>query len=319
MPGAVPRNLTAGYDGDIGSGLAGDQHPPRGAARSLPVWSRDRRTLVDVASERGRANLVSIDVATGEVTKITPADQEVIGFTRLRRRLAPGRARRHGHRAGRPLLRPARLRAAGAADLAERPAFRRARHHAARGVRVHELRRAEDPRLDPEAAGILGGHPVPPDPEHPRRPARRLRAHVLTRVPSDGRSRIRRAVPQPAGEQQLRRRVRQRHPVPLSGRRLQGPDGRRGRARAARDRRSEAAGGDGRQRRRAAYELDDHADRPVRRGGLAALDRRLVRVVVHGRLHALPAPMVPVAAVPRPRGVRGAFAADPTSRRSRRR
>jgi dipeptidyl aminopeptidase/acylaminoacyl peptidase len=80
-PGAVPRNVTAGYDGDVGSDLAGDQHPPRGAARALPVWSRDGRAIVDVAAERGRANLVSIDVATGEVTKITRADQEVSAVT----------------------------------------------------------------------------------------------------------------------------------------------------------------------------------------------------------------------------------------------
>ena len=33
----------------------------------------------------------------------------------------------------------------------------------------------------------------------------------------------------------------------------------------------------------------DHADRPLRRRGLAALDRRLGRLLVHRRLHAVPA------------------------------
>ena len=80
-PGAVPRNVTASFDGDIGSGLTGDQHPPRGAARAVPVWSRDQTAIVDVAAERGRANLVSIDVASGKVTSLTRADQEVIAFT----------------------------------------------------------------------------------------------------------------------------------------------------------------------------------------------------------------------------------------------
>jgi dipeptidyl aminopeptidase/acylaminoacyl peptidase len=80
-PGATPRNLTADFDGDIGSGLAGDQHPPRGASRAVPVWSRDQTAIVDVASERGRANLVSIDVASGKVKSLTQADQEVMGFT----------------------------------------------------------------------------------------------------------------------------------------------------------------------------------------------------------------------------------------------
>jgi dipeptidyl aminopeptidase/acylaminoacyl peptidase len=80
-PGAGPRNVTAGFDGDIGSGLAGDQHPPRGAARALSIWSRDQTAIVDVAAERGRANLVSIDVASGKVTSLTRADQEVMAFT----------------------------------------------------------------------------------------------------------------------------------------------------------------------------------------------------------------------------------------------
>ena len=309
-PGAVPRNVTASFDGDIGSGLAGDQHPPRGAARAVPVWSRDQTAIVDVAAERGRANLVSIDVASGKVTSLTRADQEVIAFTASadgsRLAVLAATATEPGDLfLVQPGSGPPR-----AADLTERQALCRARHHSTRGDRVRQLRRAEDPRLDPEAGGIPGRHPVSADPEYPRRPARRLWPHVLPRVPPDGRPRVCRLVPEPTGEQQLRGRVRQHHPVPLSRRRLQGPDGRRGRARAARDCRPEAAGRDGRQRRRAAHELDDHADRPIRRGGIPALDCRLVRVVVHGRLHALSAPLVPVAAVPRPRGIRGPFAAD---------
>jgi dipeptidyl aminopeptidase/acylaminoacyl peptidase len=80
-PGGVARNLTAAFDGDIGSGLAGDQHPPRGAARPSPIWSRDQTAIVDVAAIRGRANLVSIDASSGSVTNLTQADQEVIAFT----------------------------------------------------------------------------------------------------------------------------------------------------------------------------------------------------------------------------------------------
>ncbi len=79
-PGPVPQNLTEHFDGDIGSGLAGDQHPPRGAARSLPIWSRDD-AIVDVSSERGRANLVSIDVASRKVTSLTQADQDVMAWS----------------------------------------------------------------------------------------------------------------------------------------------------------------------------------------------------------------------------------------------
>ena len=80
-PGAMPRNLTAGFDGDVGSGLTGDQRPPRGAAGARPVWSRDQTAIVDVAAERGRANLVSIDVESDKVTSLTQGDQEVIAFS----------------------------------------------------------------------------------------------------------------------------------------------------------------------------------------------------------------------------------------------
>jgi dipeptidyl aminopeptidase/acylaminoacyl peptidase len=80
-PSATPRNVTSGFDGDIGSGLAGDQHPPRGAARALPVWNRDQTAIIDVASERGRANLVTIDVASAKIANLTGADQEVMAFT----------------------------------------------------------------------------------------------------------------------------------------------------------------------------------------------------------------------------------------------
>ena len=79
-PGAMPRNLTVSFEGDIGSGLTGDQRPPHGGSSAVPVWSRDQTAIIDVAAERGRANLVSIDVASGKVTRLTQADQEVIAF-----------------------------------------------------------------------------------------------------------------------------------------------------------------------------------------------------------------------------------------------
>ena len=99
--------------------------------------------------------------------------------------------------------------------------------------------------------------------------------------------------PNPRGSTTLRAGVRQRHPVPLPGRRLQGPDGGRRRAGQARRRRPEAPGRHRRQRRRRAHQLDHHPDRPLRRGRLAALDLRLGRLVVHRRLHAVHAALVP--------------------------
>jgi dipeptidyl aminopeptidase/acylaminoacyl peptidase len=79
-PGSSARNLTAEYDFDIAAGLAGDQHPPRGNARSNPQWSADGRYVYTVATEEGRANLVRVEARSGKVEKVTNATHEVYAF-----------------------------------------------------------------------------------------------------------------------------------------------------------------------------------------------------------------------------------------------
>jgi dipeptidyl aminopeptidase/acylaminoacyl peptidase/tetratricopeptide (TPR) repeat protein len=80
-PGAEVRNLTAHYDGDIGKGLAADQHPPRGGRPGSAVWSRDGRSIYVIAGERGRINLKRIDAATGAVRPLTEGPQEIVSYT----------------------------------------------------------------------------------------------------------------------------------------------------------------------------------------------------------------------------------------------
>lgn len=82
--GGTPRNLTTGYDFDIGRPLTGDQKAPRGERPLAPVWSADGRTLLVTASERGRANLLRVDAATGKVSPLTAGDQEVVCYTASR-------------------------------------------------------------------------------------------------------------------------------------------------------------------------------------------------------------------------------------------
>ena len=79
-PGAAPRNLTAAYDYDVGSGLAGDQRAPRGGGSSGIVWTKDGR-IVMATAERGRANLLRFDASTGKVSPLTTGDQEVMAFS----------------------------------------------------------------------------------------------------------------------------------------------------------------------------------------------------------------------------------------------
>jgi len=76
----APRNLTEACDADIGGGLSGDQHPPRGSAPTRPAWTRGGMALVDKVARAGRANLEAFDLGSGKSTPVTTGDQEVIAF-----------------------------------------------------------------------------------------------------------------------------------------------------------------------------------------------------------------------------------------------
>jgi dipeptidyl aminopeptidase/acylaminoacyl peptidase len=80
-PNAQPRNLTAGYDFDMGDGVGGDNAAPRGGHGPTLHWSPDGRSLVDVVARRGHALLVRVDTQSGAVEDLTRGDQAVVGFT----------------------------------------------------------------------------------------------------------------------------------------------------------------------------------------------------------------------------------------------
>jgi dipeptidyl aminopeptidase/acylaminoacyl peptidase len=79
-PGAQPRNLTANFDFDIGSGLTGDNVAPRGGGGNLPVWSQDGRSIYIGYAKEGKANLGSFDVATGRPADVTTGNHAVVNF-----------------------------------------------------------------------------------------------------------------------------------------------------------------------------------------------------------------------------------------------
>src|SRR5262249_34267212 len=81
VPGATPKNLTAGYDYDINAGLSGDQRTPRGSLPSGVVWSKNAQSITVVTAERGRANLKRFDVASGKSENVTTGEQEVVSYT----------------------------------------------------------------------------------------------------------------------------------------------------------------------------------------------------------------------------------------------
>jgi dipeptidyl aminopeptidase/acylaminoacyl peptidase len=80
-PGSRPRVLAPDLDRDVGAGITGDQHAPRGGAESSPFWTADGRSLIVAVSDHGASNLRAFDVASGRTRTVTSGDQEVSGWT----------------------------------------------------------------------------------------------------------------------------------------------------------------------------------------------------------------------------------------------
>lgn len=80
-PGAAAKNLTANYDFDIGGGIGGDQHAPRGGSPGSVTWSKDDRWIYVNVAEHGQANLKRIDAATGKVEPLTNGNHEIISYS----------------------------------------------------------------------------------------------------------------------------------------------------------------------------------------------------------------------------------------------
>jgi dipeptidyl aminopeptidase/acylaminoacyl peptidase len=76
-PGAQPRNLSAGFDNDVGGGIGGDNAAPRAAGESRPIWSPDGNSIIDIVTITGRASLMRFPVNGGTPTEITRGDQSV--------------------------------------------------------------------------------------------------------------------------------------------------------------------------------------------------------------------------------------------------
>ena len=74
------KNLTADFAYDVGGGLSGDQHPPRGSGPTRPTWIKGGSALVDKVSRKGRANLEAFDATTGRPSPVTTGDQDVSAF-----------------------------------------------------------------------------------------------------------------------------------------------------------------------------------------------------------------------------------------------
>jgi dipeptidyl aminopeptidase/acylaminoacyl peptidase len=79
--GSQPRNLTAGYSGDVLTGLTGDQHAPRGGRPAVPLWSSDSKAIYVTTGVEGSTNLVRVDLASGKLTPWTSGKHEVVTYS----------------------------------------------------------------------------------------------------------------------------------------------------------------------------------------------------------------------------------------------
>ncbi|HST29444.1 MAG TPA: S9 family peptidase [Chthoniobacterales bacterium] len=77
-PNAKPKNLTEKFDFDIGSTLIGDCEAPRAGGRNATIWTPDGRSLIQVYSKEGKANIASFDAESGVPTDLTSGNQAVI-------------------------------------------------------------------------------------------------------------------------------------------------------------------------------------------------------------------------------------------------
>ena len=82
-PNAKPRNLTANFDYDVGSGVIGDNSSPRGGGGNAPIWKADGRSIIHVYAKQGEANLAMFDATTGKLSDITKGNQAVLNFRAL--------------------------------------------------------------------------------------------------------------------------------------------------------------------------------------------------------------------------------------------
>jgi dipeptidyl aminopeptidase/acylaminoacyl peptidase len=80
---ASARNLTDTFDFDIGGGISGDQHAPRGSLPASPIWLDAHRVLT-VAAREGRADLTVVNVDDKSVKPLTTGAHEVMAFTASR-------------------------------------------------------------------------------------------------------------------------------------------------------------------------------------------------------------------------------------------
>ena len=80
-PGGKLTNLTANLDIDVGEGVFGDNHAPRGDSSSRPIWTPDGKAIIEIVAKEGRSNLMRFPFDGGAPTNVTTGDRAVGSYS----------------------------------------------------------------------------------------------------------------------------------------------------------------------------------------------------------------------------------------------
>ncbi|HZS60097.1 MAG TPA: S9 family peptidase [Gemmatimonadaceae bacterium] len=78
--GKTVTKLTSG-EAEVGSGVGGDNHPPRGGGGNPLLWSPDGKSLYTAMTLHGRSNIMRIDVATKAVEPVTTGAHDIVAYS----------------------------------------------------------------------------------------------------------------------------------------------------------------------------------------------------------------------------------------------
>ena len=205
--GAV-TTLLKGGDGDIGSAVTGDQHPPRGGGATPLVWTHGGQSVVTAVTEHGQSNLVGIDVTSRAVVPLTIGAHDVVAYT----------ATADGGRFAVTLSDATHIGDLYVLDAGTRGLTQLTHVNDSlwATLRLSTPERISYRSFDGKMIeawvykplGFLAGREIPAHSEHSRRPARRMGRHVLPGSTGHGRPWLRGLASQPAGQHVVRRVIR---------------------------------------------------------------------------------------------------------------
>ncbi len=81
LHGGGARDLMTSAPQEAGSGIIGDQHPPRGGHGSSPAWVGGDAAIIEAVTARGVVNLMRFDPAQGKSSPVTTGPHDLIAWS----------------------------------------------------------------------------------------------------------------------------------------------------------------------------------------------------------------------------------------------